>query len=126
MISFERSEKEIKEKKEQLLRPCSHLTLVFPFSLLSPDSDSKTIYSFATKPHKCERTKGKNAFYSYICSCFMTSDCQIHFTRATDFFRINYYKASWMSIWSLNTSEDKTYHRGGQNDSSVQNQINYQ
>ena len=121
MISFERSEKEIKEKKEQIFR---HLTLIFPPSL--PIATAKPLTVPQPKPHKFKRTKGKIKFYSHICSCFMTSSCQIHFTRATDFFRINYYKASWRSIWRLNASEDKTYHRGGQNDSSVQDQINYQ
>ena len=48
----------------------------------------------------------------------MFADCQIHFTRATDFFRITQQQWSWRSIWRLNGSEDKTYHRGGQNDSS--------
>ena len=119
MISFERSEKEIKEKKEQT----SRLSLT---PVLTPISLSIATAKPQPKPHKFKRTKGKIAFYSYICSCFMTSDCQIHFTRATDFFRINYYKASWRSIWRLNGSEDKTYHRGGQNVSSVQDQINYQ
>ena len=116
MISFERSEKEIKEKKEQTFR---HLT---PVLFSRPTATAKP----QPKPHNLKRTKGKIAFYSHICSCFMTADCQIHFTHATDFFRINYYKASWRSIWRLNGSEDKTYHRGGQNDSSVQDQINYQ
>ena len=121
MISFERSEKEIKEKKEQAFRPPhSH----FPFS--RPIATAKSFTVPQPQLHNLKRTKGKNAFYSYICLCFMTSDCQIHFTRATDFFRINYYKASWRSIWRLNGSEDKTYHRGGQNDSSVQDAINNQ
>ena len=124
MISFERSEKEIKEKKE----PHSHPTLVFtlPFSHLSPDSDSKTIYSSTHQLHKFQRTKGKIKFCSHICSCFMTSDCQIHFTRATDFFSTMYYQLSLGSIWRLNGSEDKTYHRGGQNAYSVQDAINNQ
>ena len=123
MISFERSEKEIKEKKEQLLACSSHS---FSHILSRPIATAKLFTVSQPKPHKFKRTKGKIKFCSHICSCFMTADCQIHFTRATDFFRINYYKASWRSIWRLNASEDKTYHRGGQNDSSVQNQINYQ
>ena len=121
MISFERSEKEIKEKKEQPFACSSH-----PFSHSRPTATAKPLTVPQSKPHKFKRTKGKIKFYSHICSCFMTADCQMHFTRATDFFRINYYKASWRSIWRLNTSEDKTYHRGGQNDSSVQDAINYQ
>ena len=120
MISFERSEKEIKEKKEQTFR---HFTLVSTFL---PTATAKPFTVSQLKPHKFKRTKGKIAFCSHICSCFMSADCQIHFTHATDFFRINYYKASWRSIWRLNGSEDKTYHRGGQNAYSVQNQINYQ
>ena len=108
MISFERSEKEIKEKKEQLLACSSHLSSPF-----RPIATAKPFTVSQPKPHNLERTKGKITFYSYICSCFMTSDCQIHFTRATDFFIINYYKACWRSIWRLNASEDKTYHRGG-------------
>ena len=116
-----RSEVRYNDKRKSNLPPVPHTRF-----LLSPDSDSKIIYSFTHQTHNLERTKGKIKFCSHICSCFMTSDCQIHFTRATDFFRINYYKASWRSIWRLNGSEDKTYHRGGQNDSSVQDAINYQ
>lgn len=118
MISFERSEKEIKEKKEPSF-PSSHS---FPFSHLpfSTDSDSKTINSSTRQLYKFQCTKRKNEFYSYICSCFMSSDCQIHFTRATDFFKITQQHWSWRSIWRLNGSEDKTYHRGGQNDSRGQ------
>lgn len=89
MISFERSEKEIKEKKEQLLACSSH-----SFSPFRPIATAKLFSVLQPKTHNLERTKGKIAFYSYICLCFMTADCQIHFTRATDFFRINYYKAS--------------------------------
>ena len=125
MISFERSEKEIKEKKEQTFRHTSPV-LVLPFFPFRPIATAKPFSVSQLKPHKFKRTKGKIKFYSHICSCFISADCQIHFTHATDFFRINYYKASWRSIWRLNTSEDKTYHRGGQNDSSVQDQINYQ
>ena len=83
MISFERSEKEIKEKKEQAFRPRSP---ILPHSL--PTTTAKSFTVPQPKPHKFKRTKGKIAFCSHICSCFMTSDCQIHFTRATDFFRI--------------------------------------
>ena len=115
MISFERSEKEIKEKKEQAFR---HLTPVSPIS--RPIATAKSFTVSQPKTHNLERTKGKIEFYSYTCSCFMTSNWQIHFTRATDFFRINYYKASWRSIWRLNASGDKIYHRGGQNDSRGQ------
>ena len=89
MISFERSEKEIKEKKEQLLPRSSSRSLI---SL--PIATAKTLTVPQSKLHKFKCTKGKIKFYSHICSCFMTADCQIHFTRATDFFRINYYKAS--------------------------------
>ena len=110
MISFERSEKEIKERKSHAPHP----------TFSSTDSDSKTIFCFATEIpqqqlHNLERAKGKIKFCSHICSCFVTADCQIHFTHATDFFRINRYIRSWRSIWRLNGSEDKTYHRGGQN-----------
>ena len=83
MISFERSEKEIKEKKERAFRPRFP---IFPPSL--PTATAKPFTVSQPKPHNLERTKGKIAFYSHICSCFMTADCQIHFTRATDFFKI--------------------------------------
>ena len=83
MISFERSEKEIKEKKEQAFRPRSHFTLVL-FSPSRPIATAKQ----QPKPHNLKRTQGKIAFYSHICSCFMFADCQIHFTHATDFFKI--------------------------------------
>ena len=117
MISFERSEKEIKEKKEQ----------AFPITFTPTDSDSKTIFCFTIRIlHKFQRTKGKIEFCSYICSCFVSADCQMHFTHATDFFCTTYYQLSLGSIWRLNGSEDKTYHRGGQNDSSVQDAINNQ
>ena len=106
MISFERSEKEIKEKKEQIFRQRS------PF----PTATAKPFFCFAIRiSHKFQRTKGKIKFCSHTCSCFTTADCQIHFTHTTDFFRINQYIRSWRSIWRLNASEDKTYHRGGQN-----------
>ena len=78
MISFERSEKEIKEKKEQTFRP--------RFSPSFPTATAKPLTVSQPQLHKFKRTKGKIKFYSHICSCFMTSDCQIHFTRATDFF----------------------------------------
>ena len=110
MISFERSEKEIKEKKEPRLPSISPFFPPFP-----TDSDSKTINSFTRQLYNLKRTKGKNEFCSHICSCFMSADCQIHFTHATDFFRIKQDIRSWRSIWRLNGSEDKTYHRGGQN-----------
>ena len=83
MISFERSEKEIKGKKEQAFR---HLTPILPHSL--PTATAKSFTVSQSKPHNLKCTKGKIAFYSHICSCFMTSDCQIHFTHATDFFKI--------------------------------------
>ena len=77
MISFERSEKEIKEKKEP--PP--------PIPSPSTDSDSKTIFCSTIRiPHNLERIKGEIEFCSHICSCFVSADCQIHFTRATDFF----------------------------------------
>ena len=109
MISFERSEKEIKEKKEQLLpfHPRSRFP-IFPPSL--PIATAKPFTIPQLQLHNLKYTKGKIVFCSYICSCFITANCQMHFTRATDFFRINYYKASWRSIWRLNGSEDKTYH----------------
>ena len=83
MISFERSEKEIKEKKEQAFR---HLTPILPHSL--PTATAKSFTVPQPKPHKFKRTKGKIEFCSYTCSCFMSADCQMHFTCATDFFRI--------------------------------------
>ena len=112
MISFERSEKEIKEKKEQAFHPRPRFP-IFPPS--RPIATAKPFTIPQPKLNNLKCTKGKIEFCLYICSCFMTSDCQIHFTRATDFFRIKYYNWSWRSIWRLNGSEDKTYHRGGQN-----------
>ena len=110
-----RSEVRYNDKRKSNLPPVLHTRF-----LLSPDSDSKIIYSFTQQTHNLERTKGKIKFCSYACSCFMSADCQMHFTRATDFFRINKYTRSWRSIWRLNGSEDKIYHRGGQNDSRGQ------
>ena len=75
MISFERSEKEIKEKKE----PTS------PISLSRPTATAKP---FSVSQLEFQRIKGKIKFCSQICSCFVSADCQIHFTRATDFFKI--------------------------------------
>ena len=52
MISFERSEKEIKEKKEQAFRPPLP---VLPFPTFFPDSDSKTTTKTAQiQTHKRE------------------------------------------------------------------------
>lgn len=79
-------------------------------------SESRQASSFLfCKLHKFKRTTGKIKFCSHICSCFVTADYQIHFTHATDFFCTKSYKRSFGSIWRLNGSEDKTYHRGGQN-----------
>ena len=57
MISFERSEKEIKEKKEQLLACSSH-----SFSPIRPIATAKPFTVPQSKPHKFKRTKGKISF----------------------------------------------------------------
>ena len=103
-----RSEVRYNDKRKSNFSPVPHIHS----SISRPIATAKSFTVPQSQLHNLERTKGKIEFCSYICSCFMTADCQIHFTRATDFFRINYYKASWRSIWRLNGSEDKTYHRG--------------